>query len=350
MKSGAHSSPAKVRETLDGRPIVIVGCPRSGTTLLRLMLTSHPGVTIPRESAGLVKGLWWGGGRRTLDSRELREGFLDWLQKKAVLGKWNLPRDVLKRTLDVIGDCTVPEALEVVYRQTLPESVGEGARWGDKSTWYYPHIDDLIRLYPDCSVIGIVRDPRAVAASWRGVEHLSDSLSLAAAEWSYACDEILRWSHGDVGADSKVSLVTYEEIVAEPVRSLERLCDKLALEFSKKMLEYWRKNRQDSLVGENEREWKELTYERPRTERIDAWREELTAAEICRIQMITGTKRMKEFRYQPIDDCPSALPGVGLSLFRIAYVWKRYLEEEARKRKNQVESCIASSRTSVCDS
>src|SRR5262245_29623816 len=32
-------------------PVFIVGCPRSGTTLLRLMLTSHPNISISSEGA-----------------------------------------------------------------------------------------------------------------------------------------------------------------------------------------------------------------------------------------------------------------------------------------------------------
>ena len=306
------------------------------------MLTSHPGVTIPRESAGLVKGLWWKSG--VLDSSEQRGRFLRWLEETAVLGNWDLARGETKRALDSCGECTVPEALEVVYRQTVPEDAERGGRWGDKSTWYYPHIDDLVRLYPDCSVVGIVRDPRAVVSSWRGVEHLSDSLSVAAAEWSYACDELLRWRDGEAEADVTVSLVSYEEIVSEPGPSLEGLCEDLGLEYSDEMLAYWRKNRRDRLVGDEEREWKELTYERPRTERIHAWRKKLTSAEICRTQQIAGPARMTEFGYQPVDDCGTVLSRVGFSLYRTAYAWKRRAEEKARKRKSQVESYIAGGR------
>jgi hypothetical protein len=32
------------------RPIFVVGCPRSGTTLLQLMLHSHPRIAIPPET------------------------------------------------------------------------------------------------------------------------------------------------------------------------------------------------------------------------------------------------------------------------------------------------------------
>src|SRR3982751_1198261 len=32
------------------RPIIVVGCPRSGTTMLQLMLHSHPRIAIPPET------------------------------------------------------------------------------------------------------------------------------------------------------------------------------------------------------------------------------------------------------------------------------------------------------------
>src|SRR3954466_16294700 len=40
--------------TLPERPIFIVGCPRSGTTMLQLMVHAHPRIAIPPETRFLM--------------------------------------------------------------------------------------------------------------------------------------------------------------------------------------------------------------------------------------------------------------------------------------------------------
>ncbi|HUR06227.1 MAG TPA: sulfotransferase, partial [Nonomuraea sp.] len=39
---------------MSDRPIFVVGCPRSGTTMLQLMLHSHPRIAVAPETRFLV--------------------------------------------------------------------------------------------------------------------------------------------------------------------------------------------------------------------------------------------------------------------------------------------------------
>src|SRR3954469_5670339 len=39
-----------IRTVPTDRPIIVVGCPRSGTTMLQLMLHAHPRIAIPPET------------------------------------------------------------------------------------------------------------------------------------------------------------------------------------------------------------------------------------------------------------------------------------------------------------
>ena len=41
------------------QPIFLLGCPRSGTTLLRVMLNAHPRIALPPENR-FVAPLWFG--------------------------------------------------------------------------------------------------------------------------------------------------------------------------------------------------------------------------------------------------------------------------------------------------
>src|SRR6187551_3800317 len=53
---------------LPDRPVMIGGCPRSGTTLLRTMLHAHPELAIPRETRFVLES--WGRRRKFGDLRE----------------------------------------------------------------------------------------------------------------------------------------------------------------------------------------------------------------------------------------------------------------------------------------
>src|SRR5512146_1241497 len=67
-RDGASSASPRRHQPLP----VIVGCPRSGTSLLAVMLDSHPDLAVPPETAfiGLVAGLHG-------ESATVRQGFFD---------------------------------------------------------------------------------------------------------------------------------------------------------------------------------------------------------------------------------------------------------------------------------
>ena len=60
------------------RPIFVIGCPRSGTTMLQLMLHSHPRIAVPPETRFLVPGYY-----RRFFFGDLREQ-----RNRRRLGRW----------------------------------------------------------------------------------------------------------------------------------------------------------------------------------------------------------------------------------------------------------------------
>src|SRR3954449_9011995 len=69
--------PPEVTVTTD-RPIIVVGCPRSGTTMLQLMLHAHPRIALPPEN------------RFVLPAYERRHEFGDLraADNRRALGRW----------------------------------------------------------------------------------------------------------------------------------------------------------------------------------------------------------------------------------------------------------------------
>jgi Sulfotransferase family len=120
-------------------PIFIVGCQRSGTTLVRLILDAHPNISCGPETRFLaalaqITGSEW--------HRMQRYGF---------------PKEYWHEK--------VAEFFESIHRD-YAERRGK-TRWADKSPLYALSIDYLHELFPDCHVVHVIRDGRDVVASHR---------------------------------------------------------------------------------------------------------------------------------------------------------------------------------------
>lgn len=255
---------------------VVTGCPRSGTTLLRMMLDSHPGMAIPPETTFLLsaarhRGSWGDEELAALARLVVRDpSFLRLGIDPGVVGDWarsvRTPRDLMT----------------TVFRE---HARLQGApRWGLKNPRYLLHIDDISRLLPETAFIHLIRDGRDVAASLRDIHFGADTLAAAAAQWRY------RVVHGRelgraLGAGRYLEL-RYERLVSDPKRVVQSVCDFIGLDFHPDMLEYMgRKHRY--LTGDRA----DLTHshlgEPPRVGVRD-WRTDLTAAEIRVIEGVCG--------------------------------------------------------------
>ena len=77
------------------RPIFVIGCPRSGTTMLQLMLHSHPRIAVPPETRFVVPGYY-----RRFSFGDLREE-----HNRRRLGRWIVSdKDTKFKELKLDGD------------------------------------------------------------------------------------------------------------------------------------------------------------------------------------------------------------------------------------------------------
>jgi len=163
----------------EAAPFFIVGCPRSGTSLLRDLLRSHPRISIPGESHFLpafFRG--YGDPGDEPGAPRLAERILGLHWVKA----WLLPL-----TPDVFaGDRTFRQ---VVTRLFAAHAASEGReRWGDKTPHYVREIPTLVEIFPGCRIIHIYRDGRDVALSWLATGFQPRNLFTAARTWKeYVC-------------------------------------------------------------------------------------------------------------------------------------------------------------------
>ena len=144
----------------DLRPFFIIGSPRSGTTLLRFMLSSHSRLAVPDET-GFLPFLDCDP-QRLLDAAEMEEV----LRRIGRLNRFwqDLVPDVAAFHA-ALPEPRLPYLLDALYRQQcLPK---RAARWGDKTPLYVRYIPQLLAIFPAAQFVHVVRDGRDASLSAR---------------------------------------------------------------------------------------------------------------------------------------------------------------------------------------
>lgn len=211
-------------------PCFVLGAPRSGTTLLRVMLAGHPQLFSPPEMV-IAPFATMAERRARLDARFWEKGGL----RRTIMELQGVPVEAAKAVEASLEDRTVPE----VYAW-LQAQLGERILV-DKC----PHLSAdpaalarLARWFPDARWLWIVRHPGSVTRSIENMPMAEVMLQ------GYAPDARDIWVHANrvireflAGVpDGRKSMVRYEELVTQPRPALERVCAELGLPFHEALL------------------------------------------------------------------------------------------------------------------
>jgi hypothetical protein len=262
-----------------------VGVPRSGTTVLRLMLDAHPRLAIPPETgfvARFARRPWW------WPSSLGRRRFVHLLTSAPQWRDFHLDPQALTSAVDALRPFTLAGGLRAFYR--LYAARFDKTRWGDKTPVYGPAADAIARLLPEARFIHIVRDGRDVALSLRPLWFApTGSLDGLGRYWAGLIEDTRR-----AGARTPHFLeLRYEDLMADPEPTLRRVCAFLELEFEAAMLDFHRRaparlDEHETRVARSgrvvatkaarlEQQWR--TTRPPDLSRIERWREEMTGDE-----------------------------------------------------------------------
>jgi len=270
---------------------VIVGVPRSGTTLLRLMIDSHTELAIPPET-GFLPAL------AELDPAidcaatawALITGFETWPD-------FHLDPLALRDAFERAQPCSPALAARTFYQ--LYAARFRKIRWGDKTPNYGTAIDRISALLPEARFVHLIRDGRDVAVSVRNLQFAPGGTVEALAEdWSA---RIARTRELGRRANHYLE-IRYESLVTTPESTLRTVCGFLDLRFDPSLLEYHQRagarlNEHEGRVGldgrlviskEQRRENQRLTLEVPRIDRIGRWQRELSPDEVERFESVAG--------------------------------------------------------------
>jgi hypothetical protein len=207
------------------RPIFIVGSPRSGTTLLRDLLRSHPRLTFPPESY-LLPVLFRLHGDPT-SARRAYQLARDLLGSFSI-AEWGLdlgPGDLEQNR----SFAALVSALFAAWarREGKP-------RWGDKTPRYARELPLLLTLFPEAQVVHVLRDGRDVACSLIRQPWGPTTVFTAAEMWRSCVEPGIRDGRR-LGPDRYLE-VSFEQLVAAPEPVLRRLCDFVGEDFHPAML------------------------------------------------------------------------------------------------------------------
>jgi hypothetical protein len=280
------------------RPIFVVGCPRSGTTMLSLMIHAHPRLAMPPESRFLIRA--W--------RNRAKFGDLSTPKQRLALGKacvrtGSKVRDLgldPQQVLDAILEAppTMGSAFGTVFKMYADK---HGAtRWGDKRPAYYQEVDVLLRLFPDAQIVHIVRDGRANVASLKKMPWWPfDSIGSMAA-WSQA--EYCSRRNARRLPEDVFHVIRYESLVAEPEPVLRELCAFLQEDFHPAMLE-------PSEVREvvpDKKTWHTNLNNSVSTDRVESWRKGLDAWELGLMETVLRRKLTRwDYRLSGAGERPS---------------------------------------------
>jgi uncharacterized protein (DUF849 family) len=275
------------------RPVpFVVGVARSGTTLLRLQLDAHPELAMPPETGlGLVAERLQRPGTTPRDVADALIG----LHPFADLG---FAPDELRALVADVRPWTAADGVRAVYRR-YAERHGK-ARWGDKTPIHCLLMPELHALLPEARFVHLIRDPRGVAESLRGLHFAPGDGSLEAIGKKWR-DEIAEARAAGAALGDRYLEVRYEEYVRAPEPVLREVCAAIDLPYDPAMLHAHEhaaarfaelpEIRVDGAVTRTREQRFAIhadTAHPPDPAIADAWRTKLTADEQARVVAAAG--------------------------------------------------------------
>jgi len=315
-------------------PVLITGMFRSGTTLMSKLLTFHPNIMMAGD-AGLFffrhfRNHWYEQAAKApwKPDDPMSSGFLDanWAAERAIaasdLGE-ALDPEARSRLAGDIDSTTLKHHPDLVERlgriradtfrdffsgvvdlmvATYGRDQAGVTHAGMKMAWLEAFVPALSRAFPEMKFVLMMRDVRAIVASQNSKGETRPLLfyarnwrkSVAYAHHLARCEETA----------SRVLLLQYESLVADPERTMRGVCDFLGVDYSEEMLNL------DRNVDERGERWAPNTSYGSAsgffTSSVSKWKEQLSPREIRMLDYLCGPElRLMGYEAQ-CDDLPVA--------------------------------------------
>jgi hypothetical protein len=261
-----------------GRPPmpVVVGCIRSGTTLVRTMLGAHPALAMPPESEFLV----------TLADRHDHglldvDAFIGDLDAYPYLENWSLDLGAVRDTLHTTRAPTYADGVRAVH-DVYAAAQGK-SRCGNKMPSFVRHIELIRRVLPEAVFLHVIRDGRDVVPGIVDASFGPRTADEAALRWA---QDVRAGMDAGARLGSGYLEICYEELVDDAASVLAEVCGELALDFDEAMLRP--ELHASAMLAAVRHPSAHTSLYKPITSGLRNWRTDLTDGDVARIELLAG--------------------------------------------------------------
>jgi hypothetical protein len=263
-------------------PLFVVGCGRSGTTMLRLMLDSHPDLAIPGEGHFItynhkIKRRFMT--PQGLDAEALARRIIGTIH----FARWEVPEEFALSRVRALQDPGFADVVEALY-MSYADFKGK-VRWGDKTPIYVLQIPLLARLWPSARFVHVIRDGHDVALSYLSVPWGPSTIWQVARKW--VRDVTAGRDAGAALGPDRYLEVRYEDLISSPEAELQKICALADLPFTSQMLNYHNDAGTRLQVQPETTEY-HRSATKPPTKGMRDWRVQMSPAQINAFEAVAG--------------------------------------------------------------
>lgn len=292
------------------RPIFIVGCPRSGTTLVQCILSaSSQAFSLPETHffAWVLPAIGSPApdARVSVDQVRLaREAFDSEAELTLPASFWS--------DLEGQKNLTALGVFLAVVDHFRPDASAD-LRAIEKTPRHVLHLDAIGTTFPDALFVDVVRDPIDVASSLLGVPFESSRSVLSYAQrWTESIQAARAYARNQPG---RIKTIVYEQLVREPESSVRELCAFVDLAYEPAMLEEFGTEAARN-VGRGE-SWKRDVKSGVIMDRKGVWRTRMTPGQAWLVAQTTYRQR-RELGY--VDQPSASASSIAAALVKEARV------------------------------
>jgi protein-tyrosine sulfotransferase len=226
------------RHGLPSRPFFIVGNPRSGTTLLRSILSNHPEVFIPPENGSLGGMIRTFAGNRHQPWKTVVTLMLEKFRGGYAFDYWKLDLDEVQSAAESlpVEERTLSSLINIIYLKYGSIYARGKTRWGDKTAGNSPALGKIYLVFPEALYIHAVRDGRDSIIS-----NVKAGFARSYIEGAYQWKKNVRICRNfgrKLRAKDQFFEYRYEDLISKPEKTITELCHFLSLEPTETMLRY----------------------------------------------------------------------------------------------------------------
>ncbi|HLL89211.1 MAG TPA: sulfotransferase, partial [Tepidisphaeraceae bacterium] len=220
------------------KPFFIIGSERSGTTLLMVMLGTHPRLAVPEVTWYYPRFRpylhTYGPLSDERNFRTLVEEMVHGL-KTPYSGLAVNPRTVVDETLAFCKERSFAGAVDAILSH-FAAAKGK-PRWGEKTPHNLYYVHEILEDFPDAQFVHINRDGRDVVVEQIDSAFGPTNVYAGAKIWKRCARTAAPLKKGGVPASQFLD-VHYEQLVHEPTTVLQRVCEFLGEDYSDDMLNF----------------------------------------------------------------------------------------------------------------